>query len=69
MNIFLKVLKIQTVVFERVLMVFTTLSCLIVKKIQNKVSACFYETTYQTKRENFQQPSSGSLFRLYDSRL
>ncbi len=40
MNIFLKALKITTV------MVSTFLDCLFMKKIQNKVSACFYVITY-----------------------
>ncbi len=43
---FFKVLKLEAVLFELALMVFTTFSCLFVKEIQNEVSACFYEITY-----------------------
>ncbi len=46
MNIFSKVLKIKTILFEWTLIVFTIYGCLFVKKIQNKVFLCFYESTY-----------------------
>ena len=41
MNIFLKVLKIETVLFECALIVFTIFSCLFVKEIQNEVPVYF----------------------------
>ncbi len=45
MNIFSKVLKIETVLFESVLIVFLIFSCLFVQEFQIKVFACFYEIT------------------------
>ncbi len=46
---------------------FRTFSCLFVKKIQKKVSACFHEIAYYFNRENssnntLQMPWSGNFF-------
>ncbi len=51
MNIFLKVPKIKTVLFEGALIVFTIFGCLFMKKFQNKVSA----------NTNYENTSSSSL--------
>ncbi len=50
MNIFLKALKFEAVLFEWAPMVFTFFSCLFMKDIQNEVSACEIPSSYPLQR-------------------
>jgi len=46
MNIFLKVLKIKSVLSVYAPIVLKFFNCLVMEKIKDEVLACFYENTY-----------------------